>query len=60
MTEPREVAGQVEEVVPGVYHWRIHNSAIGGAVSSSHAVTAGEGCVLIDPVRLAAPALALA
>ena len=58
MTEPREIAEQVEEVVPGVYHWRIHNSNIGGAVSSSHAVATGQGCVLIDPVGLAGPALA--
>ena len=58
MTEPKEVAGQVEAVVPGVCHWHIHNSNIGGAVSSSHAVITGDGCVLIDPVRLAEAALA--
>jgi glyoxylase-like metal-dependent hydrolase (beta-lactamase superfamily II) len=58
MTEPREIASQVEEVVPGVCHWRIHNSNIGGAVSSSHAIVTGDGCVLIDPVRLADAALA--
>jgi hypothetical protein len=58
MSEPKEAAEQVEEIVDGLYHWRIHNSAIGGAISSSHAVTAGEGSVLIDPVRLADDALA--
>jgi hypothetical protein len=58
MTEPREVAGSVAEVVPGVWHWRIHNSAIGGSISSSHAVEDGGGGVLIDPVRLADEALA--
>jgi glyoxylase-like metal-dependent hydrolase (beta-lactamase superfamily II) len=58
MTEPREIAGSVEEVAPGVFHWRIHNNNIGGAVSSSHAVTVSDGCVLIDPVRLADDALA--
>ena len=58
MSEPHEVAEQVEEVVPGVWHWRIYNSNIGGAVSSSHAVATGDGCLLIDPVQLAAPALA--
>lgn len=58
MTEPREIAPQVEEVVPGVCHWRIHNGNIGGAVSSSHAIVTGDGCVLIDPVRLADAALA--
>jgi len=58
MTEPREIAGSVEEVAAGLYHWRIHNSNIGGAVSSSHAVAVSGGCVLIDPVRLAEEALA--
>ena len=58
MTEPREVADSVEQVVEGVWHWRIHNSYIGGAISSSHAVADGEGCVLVDPVRLDEEALA--
>ena len=58
MTEPHEVAGQIEAVVPGVWHWHIHNSNIGGAVSSSHSVITGDVCVLIDPVRLAEAALA--
>ena len=58
MTEPREIAEGHEEVVQGLYHWRIHNSNIGGAVSSSQAVKVGDGSVLIDPVRLADDALA--
>ena len=58
MSEPRETAPEVEEVVPGLYHWRISNSAIGGNVSSSHALVTGDGCVLIDPVPLAAAAMA--
>lgn len=57
MSEPREVAQIVVPVVDGVYHWRIRNSAIGGAVSSSHAVVAGDECVLIDPVAVEASAL---
>ncbi len=52
MSEPREIATGLERVVDGVYHWRIRNSAIGGAISSSHAVVAGGNCVLIDPVGL--------
>jgi len=59
MTEPREVAETVVPVVPGVWHWRIHNSAIGGYISSSHAVEEDGGSVLIDPVRLADDALAV-
>jgi hypothetical protein len=58
MTEPREIAKAVEEVVDGVFHWRIRNSAIGGDISSSHAVVDGDGCVLVDPVRLADGAFA--
>jgi hypothetical protein len=58
MTEPREVADSVEQVADGVWHWRIRNAAIGGAISSSHAVADGDGSVLIDPVRLADDVLA--
>ncbi len=58
MTEPKEIAEQVEEVVDGVWHWRIHNAAIGGGISSSHAVLDRDGgCVLVDPVQLAPEAL---
>jgi glyoxylase-like metal-dependent hydrolase (beta-lactamase superfamily II) len=58
VSEPKEIAERVEEVADGVWHWRIHNAAIGGGISSSHAVLdpAG-GCVLVDPVRLAPAAL---
>jgi glyoxylase-like metal-dependent hydrolase (beta-lactamase superfamily II) len=58
MTEPREVADRVEHVADGVWHWRIHNANIGGDISSSHAVATENGCVLIDPVRLAREAFA--
>ena len=58
MSEPRESAAEVEEVVEGLYHWRIHNSSIGGGISSSHALVTDDGCVLIDPVRLAEDAMA--
>jgi hypothetical protein len=58
MTEPREVADELELVGDGIYHWRIHNSNIGGGISSSHAVVSEDECVLIDPVRLAHDALA--
>jgi hypothetical protein len=58
MTEPREIADNVEQIADGLYHWRIHNGNIGGAISSSHAVVLGETSVLVDPVRLADDALA--
>ncbi|HSI96728.1 MAG TPA: hypothetical protein VK926_00055 [Gaiellaceae bacterium] len=57
MTEPSVVAMGLEEVAPDVYHWRIENDLIGGEWSSSHAVRAAEGSVLVDPVLLAADAL---
>ena len=60
MSEPREIADKVETITSGIYHWRIQNSAIGGATSSSHALaTNGEGCVFIDPVRLSDEALSM-
>ena len=58
MAEPREVAKEALEILPGLYHWRIHNSGIGGGISSSHAVSCEDDCVFIDPVRLAPEALA--
>jgi hypothetical protein len=57
MSEPPEIAGEASRVVPGVWHWRVSNSAIGGSTSSSQAVAGEDGSVLIDPVRLAPAAL---
>jgi Metallo-beta-lactamase superfamily len=53
MSEPREIAVRAEPVLDGLWHWSIANSAIGGATSSSQALAADGGCVLIDPIRLA-------
>jgi hypothetical protein len=58
MTEPTEIAPAVQEVWPGLWTWSIRNSNIGGHTSTSHAVLTREGCLLIDPVRLDAAALA--
>lgn len=57
MTEPAEIAPVLEPVVEGLWHWRIHNAAIGGGISASHAIRlldddGGAGCVVVDPVRL--------
>lgn len=58
MTEPPVTADHVEEVVPGVLHWRVANPNIGGDTSASHAVRGDTGeTVLIDPVPLADEAL---
>ncbi len=56
MSEPREVATDVEEVVPGVWHWRVHDDRI-DFISAAHAVLADEGTVLVDPLPLAPEAL---
>jgi glyoxylase-like metal-dependent hydrolase (beta-lactamase superfamily II) len=58
MSEPPEIAEQAELVVDGVWHWRVRNSAIGGAPSSCHQLAADGDVVIIDPLRLAPPALA--
>src|SRR5665811_2625388 len=52
MTEPKEIADHLEQVEDGLFHWRIHNSGIGGNVSSSQDLVTHDACVLIDPVRL--------
>ena len=51
MAEPRAIAERVEEVVPGVWHWCVHDERI-DFVGSAHAVRAEEGVVLIDPLPL--------
>ena len=53
MSEPSAVAERVEEVVPGVWHWRVRDERIGGDWGCSHAADG----VLIDPHRLAEDAL---
>lgn len=47
MSEPQAVADHVEEVVPGVLRWSIHDERI-GFVSSAYAVDT----VLVDPLPL--------
>ena len=58
MSEPPEIADRVQPVCQGVWHWRVRNSNIGGAISSSQAVAVEGGCMLIDPVGLVAERLA--
>lgn len=59
MAEPNAVAEAAEEVVPGVWRWGVANERIGGAESTGHAVAGAGGVVLVDPVQLAANALAV-
>jgi hypothetical protein len=58
VAEPPEVAATADPVAPGVWHWRVRNSNIGGATSSSNLIAAGEDVVLADPLRIAPDALA--
>ncbi len=57
MSEPRAVADRVEEVLPGVWSWGVHDERI-DFVSTAHAVAGDEGVVLIDPLPLEPEALA--
>ena len=57
MAEPSAVAESVAEVVPGVFHWLLEDDRIGGYWSSAHAVSDGDGVVLIDPLPLADDAM---
>lgn len=56
MSEPKAAAAQIEEVVPGVWCWHIHDDRI-NFVSAAHAVRGDQGAVLIDPLPLAPEAL---
>jgi hypothetical protein len=53
VSEPQAVAESLEEVVPGVFHWRVADERIGGYTSAAHAVRGDGGAfVLIDPLPL--------
>jgi glyoxylase-like metal-dependent hydrolase (beta-lactamase superfamily II) len=57
VSEPKSVASHLEEVVPGVRQWSIHDERI-DFVGTAYAVTTDAGVVLIDPLRLVDAALA--
>jgi hypothetical protein len=56
MSEPRTIATGANEVVPGVWHWTVHDERI-DFVSDSYALASDEGVVLIDPLPLAEESL---
>jgi glyoxylase-like metal-dependent hydrolase (beta-lactamase superfamily II) len=57
VSEPKTVAASVEEVVPGVRRWSIHDERI-NFVGAAYAVTTGDRVVMIDPLPLEDEALA--
>jgi glyoxylase-like metal-dependent hydrolase (beta-lactamase superfamily II) len=56
VTEPKTVAASIEEVVPGVWRWSIHDERI-DFLGAAYAVRADEGVVMIDPLPLEREAL---
>ena len=58
VSEPKAVAHETWEVVPGLWHWNLDDERIDGFIGASHAVATEEGTVLIDPHPLAEDALA--
>ena len=52
MSEPGVTAETVEEVVPGVWHWAVHDDRI-DFISASYAIVSDDGTVLVDPLPLA-------
>lgn len=56
MSEPQAVAEEMDEVVPGIWHWSIWDERI-DARSHAHALSTPEGSVLIDPLPLVPQAL---
>jgi glyoxylase-like metal-dependent hydrolase (beta-lactamase superfamily II) len=58
VSEPKALAREAREVVPGLWHWNLDDERIGGFIGASHAVATEEGTVLVDPHPLAEDALA--
>lgn len=56
MSEPKALANQVEEVVPGVLRWSVHDERI-DFLGAAYAVVDGDGTTMIDPLRLSPEAL---
>lgn len=58
MSEPKAIAADASEVVPGVWHWAVADERIGGYFSAAHALAGPGGIILIDPLPLAGPGFA--
>ena len=56
MSEPKAIARKIEEIIPGVWRWYVHDDRI-DSESDAHAVVEGGRVVLIDPLPLAKASL---
>jgi glyoxylase-like metal-dependent hydrolase (beta-lactamase superfamily II) len=56
VSEPKTVAASIEEVVPGVWRWSIHDERI-DFLGAAYAVKTDDGVVMIDPLPLEPGAL---
>ena len=53
MSQPKEQALQVVQVIPGLYRWSVSDDRIGGVSSEAFAVVSEDGSVtLIDPLPI--------
>ncbi|MDQ4030370.1 MAG: MBL fold metallo-hydrolase [Actinomycetota bacterium] len=52
MSEPKAVAERIDEILPGVRTWSVHDERIRFR-SDAYAIDAPEGAVLVDPLPLA-------
>ena len=58
MSQPKERAERVEEILPGLFRWSVRDDRIGGVSSDAYAVVAEDGAVtLIDPLPIKEEAL---
>ena len=58
VSEPKAIAHETVEIVPGLWCWAVEDERIGGFFSAAHAFAAEEGVVLVDPLPLETSALA--
>lgn len=53
MSQPKERAERMEQVLPGLYRWSVQDDRIGGVRSEAYAIVAEDGAVtLIDPLPI--------
>ncbi|MFN2469868.1 MAG: MBL fold metallo-hydrolase [Gaiellaceae bacterium] len=57
MSEPKATAESVEEALPGLWRWSVHDERI-DFLGSAYAIGGEHGTVLVDPLPLAPEALA--